>query len=79
MLCENLWGHAPMALIEKTMTIREALTVSPQAARILTGFGMHFLGCPHATAETLEEAALVHGMDVEEMVRQLNAAPEENG
>jgi len=68
-----------MALINKEMTIREALTLSPQAAHVLMGFGMHCLRCPHATAETLEEAGAVHGIDVEEMVRQLNAVPEENG
>ena len=67
-----------MPMIDKTMTIREVLTLSPQAARIMMGFGMHCLGCPHATAESLEEAGMAHGIDVDEMVSQLNAVMEKN-
>ena len=67
-----------MPMIDKTMTIREVLALSPEAARIMMGFGMHCLGCPHATAESLEEAGMAHGVDVEEMVRQLNVVIEEN-
>ena len=67
-----------MVTIEKTMTIREVLALSPQAARIMMSFGMHCLGCPHATAESLEEAGAAHGVDVDEMVSQLNAVLEEN-
>jgi len=61
-----------MALIHKEMTIREVLALSPEAPRIMMGFGMHCLGCPHAAAESLEQAGMAHGVDVEEMVRQLN-------
>jgi hybrid cluster-associated redox disulfide protein len=34
---------------------------------------MHCLGCPHATAESIEQAGLVHGIDVDELVKDLNA------
>ena len=40
--------------------------------KIFTDMGMHCLFCPHSTAETLEEAAMVHGNDVEELVAKLN-------
>ena len=34
--------------------------------------GMHCIGCPSAQAETLEEAALVHGLDPDVLVARLN-------
>ena len=67
-----------MTTIDKTMTILEVLTLSPHAAQVMMGFGMHCLGCPHVSAESLEEAGMAHGVDVEEMVRQLNAFIEED-
>ena len=43
-----------------------------QAANILLEAGMHCVGCPASQAETLEEACMVHGIDVEEVVEKLN-------
>ena len=40
---------------------------------IFLRYGMHCLGCPHATAESLEDAGLVHGIDVDKLVDELNA------
>lgn len=34
--------------------------------------GMHCLGCPHSQGESLEEACAVHGVDVNDLVKQLN-------
>lgn len=59
--------------IEKNMTIGEILEQSPEKADILLNAGMHCLGCPASQAETLEEACEVHGIDVEELLTQLNA------
>ena len=41
-------------------------------ANVLTSVGMHCLGCPHATAESLEDACAVHGTNVDELVHQIN-------
>ncbi len=60
-------------MVDKTMTIRDVLNMDPGTARIMMSFGMHCLGCPHATAESLEQAGMVHGINVDEMVDQLNA------
>lgn len=60
-----------MAAITKDMTIGEILTVKPEAAPVLMEAGMHCLGCPSAQGETLEEAAMVHGMDVEALMDKL--------
>ena len=61
-----------MTTVDKTMNIREVLQLDPGTARIMMGYGLHCLGCPHATAESLEEAGMVHGINVDEMVGKLN-------
>lgn len=63
-----------MALkVDKTMTIGELLRVAPAAAPVLMQIGMHCLGCPSAQGESLEEAAMVHGIDPELLVEKINA------
>jgi len=61
-----------MATVSKEMSIREVLELDKGTAKIMMGFGLHCLGCPHATSESLEEAGMVHGIDVDELIRQLN-------
>ena len=53
--------------------IGELLEVAPEKAEILLEAGMHCLGCPASQAETLEEACEVHGIDVDELLKKLNA------
>ena len=62
-----------MAQITKDMTIGEILRTSPDVAPILMEAGMHCLGCPSAQGESLEEAAMVHGMDPDVLTARLNA------
>lgn len=59
--------------IEKSTKIGEILEVAPEKAEILLEAGMHCLGCPASQGESLEEACAVHGIDVEELVKKLNA------
>lgn len=57
----------------KDMTIGEMLRTNPDIAPILMNAGMHCIGCPSAQGETLEEAAMVHGIaDVDALVAELN-------
>ena len=58
--------------IDKTMTIGELLEKTPEKAEILLEAGMHCLGCPASQGETIEEACMVHGIDVEDLVAKLN-------
>ena len=58
--------------VTKTMTIGELLQVAPQTAPVLMEVGMHCLGCPASQGESLEEAAMVHGLDVDLLVDQIN-------
>ena len=57
----------------KDTTIGEILEKAPEKAEILLEIGMHCLGCPASQMETLEEACDVHGIDVEEVIKKLNA------
>ncbi len=59
-------------MIDKNTKIGELLEIAPEKADILLDAGMHCLGCPASQAETLEEACSVHGIDVEELVKELN-------
>ncbi|MDO4788777.1 MAG: DUF1858 domain-containing protein [Johnsonella sp.] len=58
--------------ISKDMTIGELLTVNEHIAPILMRAGMHCLGCPASQGETLEEACMVHGMDADVLISQIN-------
>jgi len=59
--------------ITKDMTIGEVVRQNPESVTVLMGFGMGCVGCPSAQAETLEEAAMVHGLNLEELMTALNA------
>lgn len=62
-----------MEQITENMTIGEILEARGQEiAPILLGMGMHCLGCPSAQMETLAEACEVHGVDVNEILAQMN-------
>lgn len=63
-----------MARVTKGMLIGELLTVDPNIAPILMRAGMHCLGCPSSQMESLEEAAMVHGIDSDLLVEKINAA-----
>lgn len=63
-----------MSEITKDTTIGDILRIKPEAAPVLLDIGMHCLGCPSAQGETIEEAAMVHGVDADELVKLLNAA-----
>jgi len=58
--------------VDKNMTIGQLLTENELVAPILMRAGMHCLGCPSSQMETLEEACMVHGIDVDVLVSQLN-------
>jgi hybrid cluster-associated redox disulfide protein len=63
-----------MAEITKDMTIGEILRINPNVAPILMEIGMHCLGCPSAQGETLEEAAMVHGIQIDDLMEKVAEA-----
>lgn len=54
------------------MTISEVLNLDADLAQVLMGFGLHCFSCPMSQMETLEEAAMVHDVDLKYMVNKLN-------
>ena len=58
--------------INKNMTIGELLITNDLIAPMLMRAGMHCLGCPSSQMESLAEAAMVHGIDVNELISRLN-------
>lgn len=67
-----------MNKINKDMTIYEVIQLNPEIAGVFTGLGMHCVGCAIAHGETVEEAAAVHGINLDEMLEKLNEFIEEN-
>ena len=58
--------------VDKTMLIGDLIQVDPGIIAILMSAGMQCVGCPSSAMESLEEAAMVHGMDVEPLVNMIN-------
>lgn len=62
-----------MANITKEMTIGEIIRMNPDVMPVLLNAGMHCIGCPSAQGESLEEAAMVHGIDIDSLMEAINA------
>ena len=60
-----------MEQITKDMTIAEILNKDRGTASIFMQFGMHCIGCPSASGESVEAAAAVHGIDTDALVKAL--------
>ncbi|HHV27123.1 MAG: DUF1858 domain-containing protein [Clostridiaceae bacterium] len=58
--------------ITKDMLIGELIRQKPEAIETLMRFGMGCVGCPSSQMESLEEAAMVHGLDLNELLKALN-------
>lgn len=65
-----------MKKIDKDMTMAEIVTENPGAADKLIEMGLFCGGCPMAQMETIEQGALVHGIDINEIIEELNSEVE---
>src|SRR3989344_2263687 len=63
--------------ITKEMSFSEIIEKNPEAIGILMEKGMHCIGCGMATMETLEQGALMHGMNPDELVEEIRKRYEE--
>lgn len=54
------------------MTIAEVLIISPQTAEVFLSLGLGCMLCQHALSESLEDAAEMHEIDINELLSQLN-------
>ncbi|MDO5299548.1 MAG: DUF1858 domain-containing protein [Clostridia bacterium] len=59
-------------MITSDMSIASVMRLDPEVAPVFMSYGMHCLYCPHASAESIAEASLVHGINADELVKALN-------
>ena len=62
-----------MATITKDTIIGDILDIAPETALVFLSIGMHCLGCPSSRGETVEQACMVHGVDVDSLLEKINA------
>lgn len=58
--------------ITKKMTMGELLSIDRGVAVVLMNAGMHCIGCPSSIGESLEEACMVHGIEVDGLLKNIN-------
>lgn len=58
--------------ITKEMTMGELLSIDRGVAVVLMNAGMHCIGCPSSIGESLEEACMVHGIEVDQLLKNIN-------
>ena len=58
--------------ITKEMTMGELLSIDRGVAVVLMNAGMHCIGCPSSIGESLEEACMVHGIEIHELLKNIN-------
>ena len=58
--------------ISKEMTFAQVLEKHPETVNVFMNYGMACVGCPLSRAETLEQGAIAHGIEVKKLVEDLN-------
>lgn len=61
-----------MQKITSDMIIADVLRLDKGTVPIFLNNGLHCLGCPSASGESIEEACEVHGLDVNKLINELN-------
>jgi len=64
--------------VSKNTTFGELMQKYPESAEILMNKGMHCIGCNMAGFETIEQGAMMHGLDSEEIIREINESIDKN-
>jgi hybrid cluster-associated redox disulfide protein len=59
-------------MITKDMGIMEIVEKYPATVEVFSRYGMHCFGCMAARFENLEQGAVAHGIDVAQLVQDLN-------
>ncbi|UCH12313.1 MAG: DUF1858 domain-containing protein [Candidatus Omnitrophota bacterium] len=60
--------------IKKEMSLAEIVQKYPETTEVFQKHGLHCIGCPIASFETLEQGAAAHGMDLKVLLEDLNKA-----
>lgn len=59
-------------VVDRTTKIGDILDYNRETAVYFFEMGMHCLGCPSARNETIEQACIVHGVPVDELIARIN-------
>lgn len=59
-------------MVTKDTIIIDVLRMNPETAQFFFEIGMHCLGCPSASGESIAEACAVHGVDADTLVEKIN-------
>ena len=70
--CSKKGKNTEKVMFTKDTTLGEVLNANENAQAVLMGFGMHCFGCPMTQMETLEEASMVHGIELDLLLKKLN-------
>jgi len=62
-----------MAKVTKDMIISDVLNLDKGTVPIFLNSGMHCLGCPSSSGESIEDACAIHGIDADKLIEDLNA------
>jgi len=63
-----------MTVIKKDTPIGQIVEDHPQTVEVFLRHGLMCFGCAVARFENLEQGAMAHGINVEQLVKDLNAA-----
>ncbi len=58
--------------VTKDSVIGDVLDAYPKTAAVFMSIGMHCLGCPASRGESIADACMVHGVDADELIREIN-------
>jgi len=61
-------------LINKDMTFKQVLEMGPEVVQVFVKYNMGCVGCAAAKFESIEQGAKAHGINLEDLLRDLNAA-----
>ncbi|MBQ4515524.1 MAG: DUF1858 domain-containing protein [Clostridia bacterium] len=64
--------------VTKDTIILDVLKMNPDTAQFFFEIGMHCLGCPSASGESIAQACAVHGVDADALINKINAFLAEN-
>jgi len=59
-------------LVTKNMNFSELIHKYPKSVEVLINSGMHCIGCAASAFETIEQGAIMHGLDPDKLVEKIN-------
>lgn len=58
--------------VEGSTLIKDIINMGPKSVETLMSFGMGCIGCPSSQNESIQDAAAIHGINIENLLESLN-------